>query len=84
LWSPSTAPKVNTNASRHAARDSEQIARAILDQAAEIDALEDEQLGERRGDELPAALATREGRQRWLRDARPRLDERRAEHARHG
>src|SRR3954451_3961802 len=54
----------------------------ILEQAAEIDALEDEQFGERRGDELPPALATREGRQRWLRDARPRLDERRAEDAR--
>src|SRR3954453_7889693 len=66
----------------HATRDSEQIARAFLDQAAEIDALEDEQFGERRGDELPPALATREGRQRWLRDARPRLDERRAEDAR--
>src|SRR4051794_21380633 len=62
----------------HATRDSEQIARAFLDQAAEIDALEDEQFGERRGDELPPALATRDGRQRWLRDARPRLDERRA------
>src|SRR3954449_4006258 len=66
----------------HATRDSEQIARAFLDQAAEIDALEDEQFGERRGDELPPALATREGRQRWLRDARRRLDERRAEEAR--
>jgi transposase len=65
--------KVNANASRHATRDSEQIARAILDHAAEIDALEDERFGERRGDELPPALATREGRQRWLRDARRRL-----------
>src|SRR3954454_1987071 len=66
----------------HATRDSEQIARAFLDQAAEIDALEDEQFGEQRGDELPPALATREGRQRWLRDARRRLDEQRAREAR--
>jgi transposase len=73
--------KVHANASPHATRDYEQIAREILDQAAEIDAREDEQFGERRGDELPPALATREGRQRWLRDARRRLDERRAEEA---
>src|SRR3954454_21759820 len=70
--------KVNANASQHATRDYEQIAREILEEAAEIDALEDQQFGEQRGDELPPALATREGRQRWLRDARRRLDERRA------
>ena len=62
--------KVHANASQHATRDYEQIAREILERAAEIDALEDEQFGERRGDELPPAVATREGRQRWLRDAR--------------
>src|SRR3954451_20071951 len=54
----------------------------ILEQAAEIDAAEDEQFGERRGDELPPALATREGRQRWLRDAQLRLAQRRAEETR--
>ena len=70
------------NASERATRDYEQIAREILEQAAEVDALEDEQFGERRGDELPPELATREGRQRWLRDARRRLDQRRAEQAR--
>jgi transposase len=74
--------KVHANASQHATRDYEQIAREILEQAAEIDALEDEQFGERRGDELPAELSTPEGRQRWLRDARRRLDERRAQEAR--
>jgi transposase len=74
--------KVHANASERTTRDYEQIAREILEQAAEIDALEDEQFGERRGDELPPALATREGRQRWLRDARRRLDQRRAEEAR--
>jgi transposase len=68
--------KVHANASQHATRDYEQIAREILEQAAEIDALEDEQFGERRGDELPPELSTREGRERWLRDARRRLDER--------
>jgi transposase len=74
--------KVRANASERATRDYEQIAREILEQAAEIDALEDEQFGERRGDELPPAIATRAGRQRWLRDAQRRLDQRRAEQAR--
>jgi transposase len=74
--------KVHANASERATRDYEQIAREILEEAAEIDALEDEQLGERRGDELPPALSTREGRQRWLRDARRQLDQQRAEEAR--
>jgi transposase len=74
--------KVHANASQHATRDYEQIAREILEQAAQIDALEDEQFGERRGDELPPELSTPEGRQRWLRDARRRLEERRAQEAR--
>src|SRR3954467_387668 len=74
--------KVHANASERATRDYEQIAREILEQAAEIDAAEDEQFGERRGDELPPALSTREGRQRWLRDAQRRLDQRRADEPR--
>ena len=74
--------KVSANASERATRDYEQIAREILEHAAAVDALEDEQFGERRGDELPLELATREGRQRWLRDARRRLDQQRAEQAR--
>jgi hypothetical protein len=74
--------KVHANASERATRDYEQIARELLEQAAEIDAAEDEQFGERRGDELPPALSTREGRQRWLRDAQRRLDQRRADEAR--
>src|SRR5215210_5539726 len=74
--------KVHANASERATRDYEQIARELLGQAAEIDAAEDEQFGERRGDELPPALSTREGRQRWLRAAQRRLDQRRADEAR--
>jgi hypothetical protein len=74
--------KVQANASERATRDYGQIAREVLEEAAEINELEDEQFGERRGDELPPELSTREGRQRWLRDARRRLDERRAEEAR--
>ena len=49
---------------------------------AAIDADEDEQFGDRRGDELPPELSTAQGRRGWLRDAKRRLDERRAEEAR--
>jgi hypothetical protein len=48
--------KVHANASQHANRDYEQIAREILEQAAETDRLEDERFGDRRGDELPPEL----------------------------
>src|SRR3954454_12368022 len=74
--------KVNANASQHATRDYEQIAREILEYADAVDAEEDERFGDARGDELPEQLSTPEGRQRWLRDARRRLDERRAREAR--
>src|ERR671910_1970083 len=74
--------KIAANASHHATRDYEQIAREILEHADAVDAEEDERFGDARGDELPEALSTPEGRQRWLRDARRRLDERRAREAR--
>jgi hypothetical protein len=56
------ATKMSANASARATRDYQQIAREILEPVAEIDAREDEQFGDARGDELPPALATREGR----------------------
>jgi transposase len=74
--------KVNANASHHATRDYEQIAAEILEEADAVDAAEDERFGERRGDELPAELATAQGRRGWLREAKRRLDEKRAEEAR--
>ena len=74
--------KVHANASQHATRDYEQIAREILAEAAEVDELEDEQFGEKRGDELPDELATAQGRRGWLREAKRRLDDKRAEEAR--
>ena len=74
--------KMHASASQHATRDYEQIAREILEQAAEVDRLEDEHYGERRGDELPPELSTAQGRRGWLREARRRLDEQRAEQAR--
>jgi transposase len=74
--------KVHANASQHATRSYEEIAREILAEADAIDAAEDEQLGDPRGDELPSELATAQGRRGWLREAKRRLDERRAEEAR--
>jgi transposase len=74
--------KVHANASQHATRDYEQIAREILEEAGRVDAEEDEQFGERRGDELPPELATAQGRRGWLREAKRRLDAQRAEQAR--
>jgi transposase len=74
--------KVHASASQHATRDYEQIAREILEVAGRVDAEEDEQFGERRGDELPPELATAQGRRGWLREAKRRLDAQRAEEAR--
>jgi transposase len=73
--------KVHANASERATRSYEEIAREILKDAAAVDAEEDERFGDARGDELPSELATGQGRQRWLRDAKRRLDERRAQEA---
>jgi transposase len=74
--------KVHANASERATRDYEQLAREVLEEAAEIDAAEDEQFGERRGDELPAELASAQGRKKWLAEAKRRLDAQREREAR--
>ena len=74
--------KVHADASQHSNRDYERLAREILEQADAVDAAEDEQFGDARGDELPSQLATRQGRRGWLREAKRRLDEKRAEEAR--
>ena len=73
--------KIHANASQHANLDYEQIAKKILQEAAEIDAAEDEQFGDRRGDELPPELATSQGRRGWLREAKRRLEDQRAQEA---
>jgi transposase len=73
--------KVHANASRDRTMDYEQIARAIVEEAIATDAAETAAHGERRGDELPEIVATTRGRQGWLRDARQRLDQQRAERA---
>jgi hypothetical protein len=74
--------KVMANASREANMDFEKLAKEILEEAAETDRREDEQYGEARGDELPPHLALRQGREAWLRDAKQRLDDKRAQEAR--
>jgi transposase len=73
--------KVSANASINANRDFGQIAREILQEAAEIDRREDELFGQQRGDELPEHLRTREGRRKALREARERLERERQEAA---
>ena len=54
--------KMHANASQHATRDYERIARQILGEADAVDREEDERYGHERGDELPPELASREGR----------------------
>jgi hypothetical protein len=66
--------KVHANANRDRTMTFEQIARAIVEEAVEIDAAETAVHRERRGDELPAILTTREGREGWLRAAREALE----------
>src|SRR3954452_23586527 len=73
---------VHANASQHATRDYEQIAAEILAEADVVDRAEDERYGERRGDELPPEFSTAQGRRGWLREAKKRLEERRAEESR--
>jgi hypothetical protein len=65
---------MSANASMNANRDFGQVAREILQEAAEIDRREDELYGTERGDELPEHLRTRDGRREALREAKQRLD----------
>jgi transposase len=69
--------KIAAAATHHQNRSYEEIAREILEEAAAIDAAEDELYGDARGDELPPELATGEGRRAWLREAKRRLEEKR-------
>jgi DDE family transposase len=73
--------KMHANASQHQNLDFDQIAREILAEADAVDRAEDERFGDRRGDELPAELATAQGRRGWLREAKRRLEDRRAAEA---
>ena len=66
--------KLKAYASREANLDYERIAREIVAEAKATDEAEDELYGEARGDELPDELRTREGRRRWLAEAKRALD----------
>jgi hypothetical protein len=74
--------KVAANASRDRTMSYDQIARTIIDAVLATDAAERERHGERRGDELPEIVASRQGREGWLRAARQRLEQQRADEAR--
>jgi len=66
--------KIAAAATHHATRSYEQIAREILEQAAELDAAEDELHGDARGDELPVELRVAGDRRKRLREAKQALD----------
>jgi transposase len=68
--------KIKANATMDQNRDYRQIASEILAEAEETDRREDELYGDRRGDELPAALRTPEGRREALAEAKRRIQER--------
>src|SRR3712207_3382318 len=72
LRTPLCRPRATTSRSR---------ARSSL-KPTSVDAEEDARFGDARGDELPPEFATAQGRRGWLREAKRRLDERRAEEAR--
>jgi transposase len=73
--------KIAAAATHHATRDYAQIAREILEEAARIDAAEDELFGDARGDELPEGLRTSGDRRRVLREAKQALEAERAAQA---
>lgn len=70
--------RVVANAADSANRTYSQLATEILAEAARVDEAEDEQFGDRRGDELPPELADPNTRRARLREAKRSLDE---EHA---
>jgi len=73
--------KIAAAATHHATRSYEQIAREIVEEAARVDADEDERFGDARGDELPEGLRTSGDRRRVLREAKQALDAERAAQA---
>ena len=66
--------KIAANASFFANRDREQLAVAILAEAEAVDAAEDDQFGDRRGDELPAEWSGGRDRRSRIRAALAELD----------
>jgi transposase len=73
--------KIAANANRDRTVDYEQIAREIVEEAIATDNAENEQFGERRGDELGPDVPVGEGRRDWLRRAAQKLERERAQRA---
>jgi transposase len=67
--------RILANAADSANRSYSELAREILEEAARVDAEEDERYGDRRGDELPPELADPTTRRERLREAKRCLDE---------
>ena len=74
--------KLHANAAQQVNRDYEQIAEEILAEADAVDRAEDGRYGDARGDELPPELSTHHGGAPGSREAKRRLDQKRAEEAR--
>jgi hypothetical protein len=77
----SDGTKIHANASRDGTLITSRSRARSSRTAKATDAAEDELYGAARGDELPAEFATEHRRRGWLRDAKQRLDERRAKEA---
>jgi hypothetical protein len=73
-WVAVDGTKVRANAADRQNRTYEQLAREILEEAGAVDAAEDAQFGDKRGDELPAELADRNTRRARLREAKRQLE----------
>jgi transposase len=67
--------RIVANAADSANRSYAQLASEILEEAARVDAAEDAEFGEARGDELPPELADPKTRRARLKEAKRRLDE---------
>jgi len=67
--------KMSANASYFANMTKEELAKAILDEAARTDAEEDERFGDKRGDELPEQWANPKDRRSRIKEAFRQLEE---------
>ena len=70
--------KIAAAATHHATRTYRQIAEEILQDAARLDAADDELFGDARGDELPQGLRTSGDRRKWIREAKQAMEAKRA------
>lgn len=74
--------KIAANANRDRTLTYTQLTSAIVEEQIATDQAETARFGDQRGDELPSAVASRQGRRGWLRAAAQQLDRDRAAQAR--